>query len=190
VGAEEPLVQPTIRGPGEGGTPLGQLKHRRRRLAGQQLDHPGIGQEVALPQRVREMLLPGVLGVDGPQGGVDPPGRQHRMGVVAATLPDHHDLTAGLVGSQGRAQPRRPRPDHQDIGDITAKRGRSHTARPGSTTPAAGHAPGQLTRPGCTRPGGGATLIPPPGRPDSSTGDRAGEKEYNILRVKTPAGSH
>src|SRR5215207_6841249 len=84
VGAEEPLVQAAVRGAGEGRAPVGQLQHRRRRLPGQHLDHPGVGQEVALPQGVAEVLLPGVLGVDGAESGVDPAGGQDRVGVVAA----------------------------------------------------------------------------------------------------------
>ena len=130
MGAEEPLVQATIGGAGEGGAPVGQLEHGRRCLGGHELDHPRVGQEVALPQRVGEVLLPGVLGVDGAQGGVDPAGRQDRVGVVAATLAHHDDLAAGLMGGDGGAQPGRPRPDHQDVGDIAANRGTRHGTRP------------------------------------------------------------
>ena len=126
VGAEEPLVEAAVRGAGEGRPPVGQLQHRRRGLPGHELDHPGVGQEVALAQGVGEVLLPGVLGVDGPQGGVDPPGGQDRVGVVAAPLADDHDLAAGLVGGDGGAQPGRPRPDHQDVGHVTAKRRTRH----------------------------------------------------------------
>src|SRR4029450_6801530 len=60
VGAEEPLVQAPVRGAGERRPPVGQLQHRGRRLPGHELDHPGVGQEVALAQGVGEVLLPGV----------------------------------------------------------------------------------------------------------------------------------
>ena len=50
--------------------------------------------------------------------------------VAAAALAEHHDLAARLVGGDGRAATRRPRPAHQDIGDIAAKRRTSHAARP------------------------------------------------------------
>jgi hypothetical protein len=126
VGAEEALVEAAIGGARERGAPVRQLQHGRRCLPGHEFDHPGVGQEVALPQGVAEVLLPGVLRVHRTEGSVDPAGRQHRVGVIAATFADHHDLAAGLVGGDRGAQPGRPGPDHQDVGDVTAKRRTRH----------------------------------------------------------------
>jgi hypothetical protein len=76
----------------------------------QQFDDAGVGQEVALPQGVGVVLPPGVLGVDATEGGVDPASRQHRVGVVAATLANHHDLAASLVGGDAARSPAAPVP--------------------------------------------------------------------------------
>jgi|Tabmets5t2r1_1033131.scaffolds.fasta_scaffold01947_4 hypothetical protein len=43
---------------------------------------------------VSEMLLPGVLGVDAAEGGINAAGGQYRGGFVAAALADHDDLAA------------------------------------------------------------------------------------------------
>ena len=161
VGAEEALVQAAVGQARERRPPVGQLQHRRRGLPGHELDHSGVGQEVAFPQRVGVVLLPGVLGVDGAEGGVDPPGGQDRVGVVAASLADDHDLAAGLVGGDRRAQAGSSRPDDQDVGDVAAKRRTRHGLRPRSERSANGRPAEHPTTPACTRRRPHATATAP-----------------------------
>ena len=66
-------------------------------LAGHDLHSPRVGEEVTLLEGVGEVLLPGVLGIYGPQGRVDAAGGEHGVGVVPQSLADDHDLDAGLV---------------------------------------------------------------------------------------------
>jgi hypothetical protein len=49
------------------------------------------------------------------------------VGVIAATLAEDDDLAAGLVGGDGSPQPGRAGPDHQDVGDVAAKRRTRHS---------------------------------------------------------------
>ena len=65
VRAEEPLVDATVVGAGERATPLGQLLDGRGRLARHDLDDAGVAEQVALRERVGEVLLPRVFGIAG-----------------------------------------------------------------------------------------------------------------------------
>lgn len=98
----------------------GELAHGGGRFAGHDLDHPRVGQEVAFPHGVGEVLLPGILGIARPQRRVDPAGGQHRVGVEAVALPDDSDLGASLSGGEGGAQPRSAGPDDQDVTDAAS----------------------------------------------------------------------
>jgi hypothetical protein len=115
VGTEEPLVEATVFRPGEVASPLGQLHHGRGRFTGHDLHDSRVAEEIALRQRVGEVLLPRVLRIPGPQGGVDPPGRQHRVGVALGPFRHHDDLGSRPVSGDRRSQPRSARTDHQHV---------------------------------------------------------------------------
>ena len=66
---------------GEGAAPVRQLIDCRRCLAGHDLDHARVAQEIALAQGVGEVLLPRVPGIDGAKCRVDPAGGEHGMGI-------------------------------------------------------------------------------------------------------------
>jgi hypothetical protein len=135
VGAEESLVEAAVREAGERGAPVGQLLHGGRCLPRHDLDHARVGEEIPVPQGVGEVLLPGVLRVDRPEGGVDPASREHGMSVVTTALADDDDLPAGLVTGDGRAQPGGAGADHEDVGDAGAKWRSRHAVPPACDRP-------------------------------------------------------
>ena len=111
VGAEEPLIEATVVGAGERASPLGQLLDGRRRLARHDLDDARIAEQVALRERVGEVLLPRVLRVAGAEGGVDPSRRQHGVGVEPRPLARRPRPRPRPGGRRSRpaARPRRSR---------------------------------------------------------------------------------
>ena len=73
VGAEEPLVDAAVLGAGELASPRGELLDRGRRLAHDDLDDARIAEQVALAERVGEVLLPRVLRIAVPSAALIPP---------------------------------------------------------------------------------------------------------------------
>jgi hypothetical protein len=120
VCAEKPLIQLAIGRAGEGASPFGKLKHRGWRLARQELDGVWIAEEVALLQRIGEVLLPAILWIEGAESGVDAARGKHRMRVLAGPLADEHDVASGSVGRDSGAQAAAAGADHKHIRDIGA----------------------------------------------------------------------
>jgi hypothetical protein len=81
VGAEEALVKFAVFRARELAPPGGELEHGARRLAGHDLDHPRMSEEVALAQGVGEVLLPRVLRIARPKCRIDATRRERRVGV-------------------------------------------------------------------------------------------------------------
>src|ERR671913_265188 len=96
VGTEEALCQSSVLLAGELRAPANELVDRSGRLAAEHLDGPGVGEPVRLADRVGGVLLPGVFWIHGSECGVDSPGREHRVCVVAPALADAEDLYAAL----------------------------------------------------------------------------------------------
>ena len=143
-GTEEPLVDLTVVGAGELASPRRQLLNSRWRLLHDDLDDSRVTQEVALDQRVREVLLPRVFRVAGAQHRVDPTGRQHGMRVEPRPLPDHHDLGAGTVGGDRRAESGCPGADHEHVGGVGADVHHIIHARPDKVHNRVGAAGGRI----------------------------------------------
>ena len=123
VRTEVALVERAFRRPRELAAPVGQLEHRSWRLAREDLDHPGIPEEVALAHRVGEVLLPGVLGVARAERGVDAAGGEDRVGVERRPLAEDAHLDAGLGGRDRGAPASRARADDQDVGRLGSVHG-------------------------------------------------------------------
>src|ERR1700719_2673486 len=120
VCAEKALIKPAIGEPRELAAPIGELAHRVRRLAGHDLDHPWMAEEIALPKRVGEVLLPRVLGIARAQHRIDAAGGQYRMGAEAMPLSHHQHLASRLGRGDRRAQSGRPRTEDEDVADSAA----------------------------------------------------------------------
>src|SRR5215213_3784710 len=87
---------------GEGAPVIDQLFDGAWGFAGHDLHRQRVSEKVTLLERVGEVLLPGVLGVDGAERRIDPTGGEHGVGVLPEALSDDHDLAAGLVdGDRG-----------------------------------------------------------------------------------------
>jgi hypothetical protein len=132
VGAEEALVQPAVFGSGEHTAPGIELADGVGRLAGHDLDHPRIAQEIALAQRVGEVLLPRVLRVARPEGRVDATGSEHGVGVQLRPLAEDARLDAGPRRGDRGAQAGRARADDEDAGGGGSE-GRRHDRNLGPT---------------------------------------------------------
>ena len=131
VGAEEALREAPVVLTREPGAPADEVLDRARRLPAQELDARGIGEPVALAQRVGRVLLPAVLGIHRPERGVDASGGEHGVGVVAPALADAEHLDTALGELDRRAQAGRARADDEDA------RGRALLGRPGAHRPLA-----------------------------------------------------
>ena len=68
--AEEALVQSAVRQAREGAPPFGELEDRGWCFTGHNLDSAGIAKIVACDDGVGKMVLPRILGINGPQRGV------------------------------------------------------------------------------------------------------------------------
>ena len=90
-----------------------QLRDGGRRLPAHRLDDARVAEQVALPERVGGVLLPGVLGIAGAEGGVDAARGEHRVRVEPGPPPDDHHLAAGVVGRDRRPQPGRAGADDE-----------------------------------------------------------------------------
>ncbi len=104
VRAEEPLVQSAVRPTCEGAAPFDELEHRGGCFTGHYLDRAGIAEIVALDDCVGKVVLPAILRVNGPKGGIDPARGQDCMGVLAQSLGDDDDFAANGVDGDGGAQ--------------------------------------------------------------------------------------
>ena len=118
MGAEEALVERAVRRPRELTAPVGELEDGRRRLAGQDLDHPRIAEEVALAHRVGEVLLPGVLRIARAERRVDAARGEHGVGVERRPLAEHPSLDARLGGGDRGAPAGGAGADHEDVGRL------------------------------------------------------------------------
>ncbi len=76
----------------------------------------GVGEQVALLERVGGVLLPGVLGVHRGQRGVDAAGGQRGVRVGLRPLADGEDVDAPLGELDRRAQPGSSGADHENGG--------------------------------------------------------------------------
>ena len=111
VGAEESLVELAVRRCARTRTPSAASSRTAcGRLARHDLDHPRIAEEVALAQRVGEVLLPRVLGVARPERRVDAARGEHGVRVEPRPLAEHEHLHARLRGGDRGAQPAAPVP--------------------------------------------------------------------------------
>ena len=118
VCAEEALVELAVRRASELAAPVGELANDGRRLAGHDLDHPRIPEEVALAPGIGEVLLPRVLRVPRPERGVDAAGREHGVRVELRALAEHHRLGARLRRGDRGAPSGGAGADHQDVGGL------------------------------------------------------------------------
>jgi hypothetical protein len=120
VRAEEALVETAVGEPRERAAPVGELLHRGGSLAGEKLHDLRVGEEVALAERVREVLLPRVLGVARAERGVDAAGGEHGVRVPAGALADHVHVGPGLGGGDGGAQAGAAGADDQHVHHLGA----------------------------------------------------------------------
>ena len=120
--AKEALIQSAVLEGGEAAAPGGQLAHRIRRLPSHDLDHPWMAEEVALPQRVGEMLLPGILRIPRAKHGVDATRRQDRMGIETVSFAHDQHLAARLGRRDRRAQPSGASADDEHVADAATGR--------------------------------------------------------------------
>ncbi len=101
--AEETLVQAAVGQPCERRPPVSQLLHRDGRLLCEQRHHGRVGEVIALPPGVGEVLLPAILRVHGAKRRVDAARGEHRVCVLATALANDDDFYAGCVCSDGGA---------------------------------------------------------------------------------------
>jgi hypothetical protein len=118
VCAEEALIQAAVGQPGKVGAPLGHLVHAVRSFPHQDLDRARACQSVAFVVGVCEVLLPGILWIDGRQRGIDAACRQDGVCVAPRPLADDDHCGPRLMRRDGRAQPRAARSDNQNVTDL------------------------------------------------------------------------
>src|SRR6267143_7149005 len=83
-------------------------------------------EEVALPQCVGKVLLPGVLRITRAQHRVDAARRQYGMGIETVPLPHDQHLASRLGRGDRRAHPGRAGPDDEHVADPATGRRFSH----------------------------------------------------------------
>lgn len=117
--AEEALGDPAVLLPGEGHAVALQVVDASGGALGDDLSGAGVGEQIALLERVGRVLLPAVLGIHGGQGRVDSSGGECRMGVLLGTLADREYVDTGLGQLDRRSQPSTSGADHQHHGGKT-----------------------------------------------------------------------
>ena len=103
VRAEEALRDSSVLFTREGHTPALQVRDRFRRTLGDHLHCLGIGEQVALGERVGRVLLPRVIRIHGGQRRVDAPGGQRGVRVCLRPLTDDKDADSLLREFDRRA---------------------------------------------------------------------------------------
>ena len=87
VRTEEALRDPPVVLPGEAHAVAFEVLDAASGALGHDLHRDRVGEQVALLERVGRVLLPGVLGIDGRERGIDAAGGERRMGVRLGRLP-------------------------------------------------------------------------------------------------------
>ena len=136
--AEVALIQPAIVEPRELAAPIGKLADGVGRLPGHDLDHARMAEEVALAERVGEVLFPRILRIACAQHRIDAARRQHGMGIEPVALAHHQDLASRLGRGDRRAQPGGARADDEHVADPAAARWCGHRITPSLPTGKAG----------------------------------------------------
>ena len=115
VRAERPLMDQSVPGAVEDGSPALQFEHPLRRLLGVDLSHAPVVDQLAALHRVREVPLPAVQVSDVAQGRRHPALGHDRVGLAKQRLADQPDRDTGVRRFDGGAQSGAARPDHQDV---------------------------------------------------------------------------
>ncbi len=116
VGAEGALEDATVGGAVEDGAIRFELVDAIGRLAGMQLGHPPVVDQLAAAHRVLEMDLPVVIRVDVAQGRGDAAFGHDRVGLAQQRLAYDRHLRAGGGRLDGGAHPGPAGPNHEHVG--------------------------------------------------------------------------
>ena len=123
VGAEEALGDPAVLLAGELHAEAVQVLDPAGGALRDDLDGARVGQPIALLERVRGVLLPGVLRIECAQRCVDAACRERGVGVVAGPLPDCEDVDSLLAQLDRRPQSGSSRPTTRTEVEIWRSRG-------------------------------------------------------------------
>ena len=115
VAAERPLEDAPVGGPVEDGAPQLELADAIGRLAGVELGHPRVVQELAADHRVAEVDLPRVRRGDVGERRGDAALGHHGVGLAEQRLADEADVGAGILGLDRGAQAGPAGADDQDV---------------------------------------------------------------------------